>query len=148
MRRGLPLVLVFCIALASCFFFPDTARAFGPEWKQDDWSGGPGRRSGRTRPDTNHLPGSIPPGSVRLSFVSSGYDKDPDNPVIPQGGDGSSDETRLFSFPEKRTAAGYEDLYDATDAAGVSAIGSTTRISPGRGFPDRDRFPLPRPRRP
>ncbi|NPV60778.1 MAG: hypothetical protein HPY75_14105, partial [Actinobacteria bacterium] len=126
MRKAI--VFVFCLLVTTLLFALPAreARASGWEWRQNDWSGGPGqalwvddaRYSESHRVDTRSVPGSI-----RLSYISNAYTRDPSNPVLAPGGAGSWDENLVVGFPRPREEGGYETLYRGSNVGNIKAVG-------------------------
>ena len=126
MRRLLVLGLCFLI---SAFFFtllpPPAAVAEGWEWRQTDWSGGPGqdswydssRYSASFMMDTTSVPGTM-----RKSYMVNPMARDAANPVLSTAA-GTMDELGLVGYPRRRDGGGYEVLYRGTDGAGIDAVG-------------------------
>ncbi len=126
MRR----LLVFGLCVLICSFFitllpPSAAVAEGWEWRQTDWSGGPGqglwydssRYSASYRMDT-----TTKPGSMRMSYMANPMTKDAANPVLSTAA-GTMDALGLVGYPRQREGGGYEVLYRGTDSANIDAIG-------------------------
>jgi hypothetical protein len=126
MRRLL--VFGLCLFMFAFFFTllpPPAAEAEGWEWRQTDWSGGPGqdswldssRYSASFMMDTTSVPGTL-----RKCYMVNPMTKDAANPVLGTAA-GTMDALGLVGFPRKKDGGGYEVLYRGTDGAGIDAIG-------------------------
>ncbi len=115
MRR----LLVFGLCLFICSLFitllpPPAAMAEGWEWRQTDWSGGPGqglwydssRYSASYRMDT-----TTKPGTMRMSYLADSLSmtKEAANPVLGTAA-GTMDALGLVGYPRQREGGGYEVL--------------------------------------
>ncbi len=127
MRR----LMVFGLCLfMSAFMFvllpTPAAEAEGWEWRQTDWTGGPGQATwlDSSRYDSSDLVDTFSvPGTMRLSHLSHQYTRDPVNPVIPPGAPGEWDDSSVYGYPRRRDGGGYEMLYCGVDAGGIAALG-------------------------
>ncbi|MEW6554182.1 MAG: hypothetical protein AB1384_07855 [Actinomycetota bacterium] len=126
MRRLLVFGLCFLIsALFITLLPPPAAVADGWEWRQTDWSGGPGqdlwydssRYSSSSFIDTMSVPGTI-----RKSYMANFMTKDAANPVLGSAA-GTMDALGLIGYPMRKDGGGYEVLYRGTDGAGINAVG-------------------------
>ena len=63
------------------------------------------------------------PGTIRLSYTSNPYTREPSNPVLAPGGAGAWDEGVVVGYPQPRKGGGYEVLYRGADAGNVRAVG-------------------------
>jgi P pilus assembly chaperone PapD len=127
MRRLLVFGLCFFVsALLLAFLSPPAAEASGWEWRQNDWSGGPGqavwldnaRYSTSSFMDTTSVPGTM-----RMSYLVNPMTKDPANPVLAPGAAGAWDAASLTGYPMRKNGGGYEVLYRGMDGAGIRAVG-------------------------
>jgi P pilus assembly chaperone PapD len=127
MRKSMVFVLCFLVSTLAFVLLPaPAARASGWEWRQDDWSGGPGqalwlddaRYSASWRMDTTSVPGTM-----RMSYLSRPYTKDPSNPIVTVGTAGAWDDAYVFGFPRRAQPAGYEMMYRGVNTAGTDAVG-------------------------
>lgn len=122
------LVVLFCFLVCTGFVTllpPRAAGASGWEWRQTDWSGGPGqaswlddaRYSASSRLDTTSVPGTI-----RSSFILTSFTKST-SPVVAPGAVNSWDNPGLEGYPLAGRGGGYEVLYRGTDITNVKAVG-------------------------
>ncbi len=123
-------VFFFCfLAYAASFVLlrAPAAVAEGWEWRQTDWTGGPGQAAwyDSSRYDSSDMVDTFSvPGTMRLSHLSRNYTRDPANPVVVPGAPGEWDDGGVFGYPRRRKGGGYEVLYYGEDAGFlVSALG-------------------------
>jgi len=116
--------LCFALCAASFLLLVPAAGASGWEWRQNDWSGGPGQMAwyDDARYSTStYIDTMSEPGNVRLSFIANAFTKDPTNPVIaPAAG---AWDAILAGTPWRKAGGGYEVLYSGADATNISAVG-------------------------
>ena len=137
MRKSLILVLCLLISTALFILLPlPAAEASGWEWRQDDWSGGPGQQywiddamyDSSLNMDTMSVPGTL-----RISHEANPFTKEPTNPVLAPGVMGSWDDTSVTALARKRDErGGYEVFYRGQDSVPIRAVGyadSTDGIS-------------------
>lgn len=132
MRKTLIAALCFLVTVLSFVFLPSSppAVASGWEWRQTDWSGGPGqaswlddaRYSSSYRVDTTSVPGTI-----RSSFILNPFTKSA-SPVVAPGALGAWDNPSISGYPRAGRGGGYEVLYRGTDAADVRAVGYASSV--------------------
>jgi hypothetical protein len=126
MRKLIVVILCFLITVFSFVLLPaPRAEASGWEWRQNDWTGGPGqalwldnaRYESSFRMDATSVPGTL-----RLSYFSNLSTKSV-SPVIAPGAVNAWDNPSIFGYPCPREEEGYEVLYRGTDIAGIRAVG-------------------------
>jgi hypothetical protein len=126
MRRLLVFGLGFFITTLTLILLPPPAAvAAGWEWRQADWTGGPGQAAwyDSSRYDSSDLVDTMSvPGTMRLSHLSHQYARDASNPVVAPGAPGAWDSNNAYGYPLRRDG-GYEMLYQGGDAGGISALG-------------------------
>lgn len=101
-------------------------KASGWEWRQDDWTGGPGqpmwlddaRYSSSSYVDTTTVPGTL-----RLSYLANAYVKEAANPILDPGAPGEWDESGLSASVRPYEGGGYEAVYRGFNAANARAVG-------------------------
>jgi predicted GH43/DUF377 family glycosyl hydrolase/P pilus assembly chaperone PapD len=124
MRKSLVFGLCFLISALLLAFLPSpAAEASGWEWRQDDWSGGPGQSNwvDNTMYDVSlGIDTMSKPGTLRLSYLSNPYTKEPSNPVLAPGVLGAWDDTEVTAFALPKEGGGYEVLYRGRNAAPAS----------------------------
>lgn len=127
MRKSLVLSLCFLIsALLLAFLSTPATEASGWEWRQDDWSGGPGQANwaDNTMYDVSlGIDTMSQPGTLRLSYLSFAYTKEPTNPVLARGVLGSWDDNILIGLARRKQEGGYEVLYRGENTVPVRAVG-------------------------
>ena len=126
MRKWVVYSLCFLVSLLALTFIPlPAAQASGWEWRQDDWTGGPGQAlwlDDARYSASHHMDTRSVPGTMRISYLSNPYTKDPANPVVAVGAAGTWDSAYMFGFP-RRAASGYEVVYRGIGATGIDAVG-------------------------
>jgi hypothetical protein len=127
MRRWVVYLLCFLVSTLAFVLLPfPAAQASGWEWRQNDWSGGPGQAlwlDDSRYSSSGFIDATSSPGSLQLSFVSNPYTKDAANPVVAPGAPGSWESSLLFGYPRRKEGGGYEVLYQGSNAVGTRAIG-------------------------
>jgi len=122
-------VCVLCLLFSASLVVAlgsEPCEASGWEWRQDDWSGGPGqaawyddaRYSASAFMDTMSVPGTM-----RKSYMVNPMAKDPANPVLAPGAVGAWDAASLTGYPMRKDGGGYEVLYRGMDTTGMRAVG-------------------------
>ncbi|MBN2027042.1 MAG: hypothetical protein JW854_09835 [Actinobacteria bacterium] len=127
MRKSFILVLSLLVSTALLVLLPlPAAEASGWEWRQDDWSGGPGQQywiDDAMYSSSSYIDTMSKPGTLRVSYLSTPFAKEPTNPVLAPGVLGSWDDTLVSGYGRKREDGGYEVFYRGQDAAGINAVG-------------------------
>jgi hypothetical protein len=130
MKRWLVCMMTVLLALLLLALLPaPPTTASGWEWRQDDWSGGPGQADwlDNTMYDSSMgIDTATKPGTLRLSFLANAFTKEPTNPVLAPGVPGSWDESTVVGLGRKKDGSGYEVLYrgqDTTLPTPVRAVG-------------------------
>jgi len=127
MRKAFILVLCLLISTALFVLLPlPAAEASGWEWRQDDWSGGPGQQywiDDAMYSSSSYIDTMSKPGTLRVSYLSAPFVKEPTNPVLAPGVLGSWDDVVVSGFGRQITDGGYEVFYRGNDTTGINAVG-------------------------
>jgi P pilus assembly chaperone PapD len=127
MRKSLILVLSLLVSTALLVLLPlPAAEASGWEWRQDDWSGGPGQQywiDDAMYANSSYIDTMSEPGTLRVSYLASPFTKEPMNPVLAPGVLGSWDDAMVSGLGREREGGGYEVYYRGLDTTGINAIG-------------------------